>query len=495
LHNPYSYAGGLIAALALLIFFFLIILDALSPSARAPYASLIMFMVVPAIMMFGLALVPLGWIMARRRLRRTGKEWIEKFPVIDFNEPYQRVVVGLVVVAGIFLLFLSAFGSYKAYESTESVGFCGTVCHTPMEPEYTAYSNSAHARVRCVDCHVGPGAEWYVRSKLSGLYQLYAVALNKYPRPIPVPITSLRPAQETCEQCHWPEKFFEGQQIRQVHFLPDEENTRWEIDLLIKTGGGSPNGSRRGGIHWHMNNEHRIDYIATDAQHLQIPWVRSTDRQTGRAIEFMSTQAELTEQQRGASIVRTMDCMDCHNRPTHVYRAPAQLINTALASGTIDASLPEIKATGVQLLTGEYDNTEAALLAISDGLQNFYAEQHPEVAKSKRDAITKAIAELQRMYRLNFFPHMKVRWDTYPDNIGHLMFPGCFRCHDGMHQSKDGAVISKDCRLCHNIMAQGKPGAIAHATTRDGLDFEHPIDIGTAWQDGPCNACHTGATP
>lgn len=491
-HNPVSYVGALIFALALLVFFFLIILDAVTPHAQAPYASLILFIVVPAFMMSGLALIPIGWLAARRRLRRTGHYWIEQYPVIDLNDRHQRTLLAAVVVGGIFLLFLSAFGSYHAYEATESVAFCGTLCHNVMEPEHTAYLNSPHARVRCVDCHVGPGAEWYVKSKMSGLYQVYAVLLDKYPRPIPVPIHNLRPAQETCEQCHWPEKFFEGQLRRQMHFLSDDENTPWEINLLIKTGGGSPRGGQQGGIHWHMNVENEVTYIATDEQRQQIPWVKLTNRRTGQVTEFMSTESPLTDEQRASGRANTMDCMDCHNRPTHIYRAPANSINVALAAGRIDRTLPAVRRTGMELLTGEYETAEQAAQAIETGLLQFYRDNHPELLESKRESIAAAVAALQNIYRVNFFPRMKVRWDVYPDNIGHMMFPGCFRCHDGLHQSKDGKVISKECSLCHTIEAQGPPDGLKFTNSRNGLEFEHPVDIGTDWLDSPCNDCHTG---
>ena len=89
---------------------------------------------------------------------------------------------------------LSSLGSYRVFEETESPQFCGALCHTVMKPEYTAYKISPHSRVRCTECHIGPGASWFVRAKLSGLYQVYATVTDVYPRPIPVPVQNLRPA-------------------------------------------------------------------------------------------------------------------------------------------------------------------------------------------------------------------------------------------------------------------------------------------------------------
>lgn len=496
LHNPISYGGALIAGLAGLIFLFLVVLDLLNPTARAPYASILIFMVVPTFIFAGLALIPLGWWVAVRRHRRTGRQWLEEFPVVDFNLPRHQRVAAVIVLGGLLMLFLSAFSAYEVYEATESVAFCGQLCHTPMEPENVAYQHSAHARVRCVECHVGGGAEWYVRSKVTGMRRVYGVLLNNYERPIPLPVSDLRPAQDTCEQCHWPEKFWDSLHQHQVHFLRDDDNTRWDIDLVIKVGGGGAHTSNHGGIHWHMNNQVQMEFISTDPQNQSIPWVRSVNRKTGKSIEYMSTDSPLSDEDRQKAKVQRMDCMDCHNRPAHIYRAPSVLLNGALANGKVSPALPAIKSTAIDLMTAEYSDKDAAFKAIDDGIKKFYAENHADVAAKSQDDITAASAEIQRLYSISAFPAMKVRWDTYPNNIGHLMFPGCFRCHDGLHKSPDGDVIRQDCNLCHTIVAQGKVGEIKHAETREGLEFEHPGDIGDAWRDsGPCTTCHNGATP
>lgn len=494
-HNRISYVGTAIAGLALIVFVFLLILHTLTNAARAPYASLVIFIFVPAILLLGVSLIPIGMLVERRHVRLTGLHSVPRFPVLDFNDARQRNLTALFVVGAIFLLFLSVFGGFQAYEATESVTFCGALCHTVMQPEYATYQNSPHARVKCVDCHVGPGAEWYVKSKMSGLYQVYAVTFDKYPRPITGPITSLRPAQQTCEQCHWPEHFFEAQERRLIHFLPDEQNTRWEIDLLIKTGGGKPGLLRTGGIHWHMNIQNRVEYIATDKDRLQIPWVRMTDTGTGTVREYMSTADPLSKEDMAKATIHNMDCMDCHNRPSHIFRAPSDSVNAALAAGKIDSTLPFIKKTGVELLAADYPSNEAALSGIANGVNTFYEQNYADVSAKQRAAVTTAIAELQAIYQRNFFPMMKARWDAYPNNIGHFMFSGCFRCHDGQHQSADGKVIGKECTLCHTISAQGKADAMAYAQDRNGLTFEHPEDIGNMWEQMACDQCHKGTVP
>jgi nitrate/TMAO reductase-like tetraheme cytochrome c subunit len=494
-HNWLSYTGVAIAALALSAIIFLFVVHSISGGAEAPYAGLIIFMLLPAVLLGGVVLIPIGMYREWRHRQRTGARSIEQFPIVDLNKPQYRNALIIFVVGSLGLLFGSSFVSYQAYEYTESVAFCGTLCHSVMEPEHTAYRHSPHARVRCVDCHVGPGASFFVKSKIEGLYQVYAVLLNKFPRPIAAPISNLRPARETCEQCHWPEHFFEAQERRRIHFLPDEANTRWEIRLLIKTGGGSPMLPQTGGIHWHMNIENQVEYIATDHARQQIPWVRMTDRLTGQVTVFNTAENALSPDEVAQATVRTMDCMDCHNRPTHIYQAPRTSVNFAMAAGLIDPTLPSIKKTAVELLAADYASKDDALAAITNGLRQFYAEHHPEVAARRADTITEAIQEVRGIYERNFFPTMKVRWDAYPDNIGHSTSIGCFRCHDGLHTSASGRTINNACTSCHIITAQGPPDKLAYTSDPRGLEFEHPGEIGDAWKAMQCTDCHSGALP
>lgn len=492
-HNRASYLGAGIASLAFMAILFLFIIDTLVSHGQAPYAGLIIFVVLPAVLLFGLVLIPIGMLMEWRRVRRTGRRSIPRFPLIDLNVPQQRNAAAIFAVGSIVLLFCSIFGSFQAYEATESVAFCGTTCHTVMQPEYLTYQHSPHARVRCVDCHVGPGADWYVKSKLSGLYQVYAVAFDTFPRPIVGPITSLRPAQETCEQCHWPQMFFGDQEQRTTHFLSDEHNTPWELQLLLKTGGGRSPGGMATGIHWHMNIGSRVDYIASDPQRQQIPWVRITDRLTGQSTEYVSSDTPLSREQIAAAEVRTMDCMDCHNRPSHIFRSPSYSLDQALQTGVIDPSLPFVKRTGVGLLAAQYGSVDEALGAIAKGVNDFYQQNYPALATQRRHDVAAAVAALQDIYRQNFFPALKARWDVYPENVGHKIFRGCFRCHDGQHRSADGKSITASCTTCHTITVQGAPNALQFGTEPDGLPFQHPGDVGDAWQAMPCSDCHTGA--
>lgn len=493
-HNRLTYAGATIAVLALTAIVFLFIINAVR-GGEAPYAGLVIFIMLPAVMLFGLALIPLGMWAERRHIRRTGHASIPRYPVLDLNDGRQRNAVAIFVVGSVLLLFLSIFGSFEAYEATESVAFCGSTCHTVMEPEKVAHANSAHARVRCVECHVGPGFDWYLRSKLTGAHQLYAVAFDTYPRPIPVPLESLRPARETCEHCHWHEQHADVMRLKKrVFFLPDEQNTRWEIDVLVNVGGGELH-TEGAGIHWHLDPANTVEYLAADPARQEIPWMRVTDRRTGKTTEYLSTDSSLTPEEIAARAgeVRTMDCLDCHNRPSHKFGVPTELLDAALRDGGIDPALPYVKQQGTELLAADYETVDEATAAIETGLREYYTENYPDVARERAPAIERAARTLQDLYRENFFPAMKARWDAYPDNSSHFIFPGCVRCHDGLHESADGDTVSNACTTCHAIVRQGTPGAFEFSSQPEGLEFKHPPipDLEDAWEDTACTDCHS----
>jgi len=457
-----------------------------------PYQGIITYVVAPGFLLLGLALVLIGVLLERRRRRNAKPGAIPPFPRIDFNVPRHRNTFVLVSGGVFMLLVLSAIGSYRAYEFTESVMFCGDTCHEVMSPEKTAYAESPHARVTCVQCHIGPGAEWFVKSKISGLYQVYSVLTNKYSRPIPVPVENLRPAQETCEQCHWPRKFF-GAVLREGHhYLADETNSPWTIQMALKVGGGDPTFGPAGGIHWHMNIENKIEYVARDAQRQVIPWVRITDP-NGKVRVYESASGKLTKEELDKEAPRVMDCIDCHNRPSHRYNPPVDSMNMALFTGRVSTKIPFIKQQALTVLSKEYATREEANAAIAQGLGDYYKTEQADFAKTNRGLVEAAITEVQRIYAQNFFPEMKVNWKPYPDNIGHMNFPGCFRCHDGEHKSDDGSVITKDCKACHVIIGQGAQPTAASQSLQ-GLDFEHPSDIGDLWMDQNCSECHDGTT-
>jgi nitrate/TMAO reductase-like tetraheme cytochrome c subunit len=483
--NVVSWAGTVIFIIALANVIFLFILESASAHSK-PYLGIFAYMVFPAIMVFGALLVPFGMLLERRRRRRHIPE-LPAYPRLDLNNPRTRKVMTFFASFATIFILLSAVGSYKAYEVTDSVGFCGQLCHNVMNPEFTAYQLSPHARVRCVDCHVGPGAGWYVRSKMSGLRQVWHAAKGDFPRPIPSPVANLRPAQETCEQCHWPEKFW-GAQLKEFnHFASDEKNTPRHITMLIKTGGGSPGSGQAAGIHWHMNIANEVWYAASDRQHQVIPWVKVKDR-NGNVTEYQLKDANPADIKKLA--VRRMDCVDCHNRPTHIYIAPDAAVDRAMTAGSIDPTLPFIKQQGVTALTAEYKTNAQALPAIATAIENFYSSKYPQVVAQRPEAVKAAVRELQRIYSTSIFPEMNLDWRTHPNNIGHFYSAGCFRCHDGNHVSADGKTIRRDCEICHTVLNQQQAGS--EVALVKGA-FQHPggdLDLATV----SCSDCHTGGS-
>jgi hypothetical protein len=329
------------------------------------------------------------------------------------------------------------------------VTFCGEVCHEVMEPEFVANQNGPHARVACVDCHIGPGAPWFVQSKLSGTRQVFAVSFNTFSRPIPSPVHNLRPARDTCEQCHWPAKFH-GDVIRvRREYAADEANTETVTTLRVHVGGGDPTMGQVSGIHWHMALANKVEYIATDEKRQVIPWVRFTDR-FGNVKEYVVegvTQEQLAKGER-----RTMDCIDCHNRPSHPFSPSAdRAVDGAIGSNEIPRDLPFVRREGAEALKADYSSQQVAFDTIAGKIRSFYRENYPDLYAHRRQDVERAVNALQGLYRRNVFPSMKVGWGTYPNNIGHMDSPGCFRCHDESHKAKDGSVIGQDCETCHSI--------------------------------------------
>ena len=361
-YNPITFFGAGLSGLSFGLIIFLTILEFLSPETK-PYMGIITFIILPVFLLIGIFLLVFGMLRERRRLEK-GIPKKKRFMVIDLNDPKQRRMVTLFSIGAILFLFFSAFGSYKAYEFSDSDEFCGEMCHAVMAPEYTAYLSSPHSRVGCVTCHIGSGAAWFVRAKISGAYQVYSVLFNKYSKPIPTPVHNLRPAEGTCEQCHSPQHFFSEIKREFTYYLYDEKNTKSSLSMLLKIGGGNIELGRAEGIHWHMNIDNKIEYIHTDEIRDDIPWVKQTSSDGTEKIfkkrNFKGDFSKLPEEN-----LRTMDCIDCHNRPSHIYNPSDKSVNLSMSLGRIDETLPYIKSVAVNALEENYSTKENALDSIA----------------------------------------------------------------------------------------------------------------------------------
>jgi len=432
-----------VSAVVFLVFFAFEILGYFSN----PYLGMVFFLILPGFFVLGLLLVPVGVWLERRAVRHGRAPGAARWPVIDLNEPRRRRLAGFIAAATVVNVLVVSLAAYRGIEYMDSVEFCGQVCHTVMIPEFTAYHESAHARVKCVACHIGPGAPWFVQAKLSGTRQVFAVMLNTYPRPIPSPVENLRPARETCEACHWPEKFV-GDRIRTVQvFASDESNTETTMTLRLHVGGAGERNEPHG-IHWHVAT--RMTYVTTERTRQDIPYVR-VEHPNGEVREYRVEGVSDADLARGET--RVVDCVDCHNRPSHAYALSAEAaIDQRLASGAMPPTLPFVRREAVAAVTAEYPTQAAALDAIGARLRTFYETQYPQVWADERPAVDRAIAAARHAYNRNVFPDMGVGWGTYINNIGHSAFPGCFRCHDDAHVAPDGSRIRQDCALCHEIL-------------------------------------------
>jgi nitrate/TMAO reductase-like tetraheme cytochrome c subunit len=416
----------------------------------SPYIGIFAFLVLPAFFILGLILIPFGTWLARRRARLAAErgEEIPHLPIIDFNDDLtRRRVLIFAVLSAVNLLVLGVAG-YKGLHVMESPAFCGS-CHSVMDPEFTAYKRSPHARVSCAGCHIGEGASWFVKSKLSGAWQLVSVTFDLYQRPIPVPIHNLRPARETCEECHWPSKFT-GDRLRvTTSYADDEPNTEKKSVVLLHVGGGQTAVGPIQGIHAHVAAGVHIRYLAS-ADRKEINTVEATWAD-GKSNVFRTkaTPATLPPQAEW----RLMDCVDCHNRPTHRFREAAPEIDQAIQAHRIDAALPWIKREGLKALQVAYPSHDAARAGIEKQVTDFYRQLDPAAYPAREASAKAAAAALGDIYCWNVWPSMKITWGTYPSYLGHDQAPGCFRCHDGEHVDAKGKAISQDCSLCHSLLA------------------------------------------
>ncbi|MDP3916161.1 MAG: NapC/NirT family cytochrome c [Bacteroidota bacterium] len=486
--NLVTIAGTTIAIISFLIILILFFISTLFDSNNS-FLGIFIYMVLPALMVFGLLLIPIGMIRAKRQEKRK-VAGAPQYPLFDFNKPSTRNAAIIFLVGTVFLVILSSIGSFQAFHITESNEFCGKLCHKVMKPEYTAYQNSPHSRVKCVECHVGSGAGWYVRSKITGLYQVYAVITGQVPRPILTPIESLRPAMETCEHCHWPEKFYDRKQRNIISYLADEATTAWNVHLQMKTSASNSAQGNAQGIHWHINKDVKIEYISSVRNREKIPWVKYTNLKTGEVTIFEDIDEKLTAAQHDTLAIRKMDCIDCHNRPSHNYQAPQNFIDELITAGKIPHELPDVKLVAMDVLNQDYSTNDSAMMAIKTQVDEYYSAMYPELLETSKKEIEKAIAGMQEGYSQNFFPEMKVKWTAYPNHIGHMETNGCFRCHNDRHTSASGKVISRDCNLCHSIVAQGTNDEIQISNSFNPLEFKHPVEINEEWRTKLCADCH-----
>ena len=453
-NNPISLAGGAVTTASGVIMIGYWVMELFGRPNDNPYLGIIFYLILPALFVLGLVLIPIGVYIRRKALLIAGKI-PATYPKVDLNDRIFRHGLDIVLVATIVNLMIVSVASYRGASYMDSPQFCGQSCHV-MHPEYTAYKISPHSHVDCVDCHIGSGAESYFAAKVDGSKQLFEVALHRYPTPIPSPVQNLRPARIICEGCHTPARFVGEKLLVKSSFADDEQNSETQTVLVLHLG-GLDGLSHLTGIHGvHLGH---IEYIATDTSRTNIPWVQRRNADGSDTVYAASAlNGRMPQGER-----RVMDCIDCHNRAAHTFVTAEEAINRAMADGAINASLPWIHKEGLKLLKASYSSQAEAGAQIPAQLEAFYRTSDPAVLSAQADLVKKAGQELALLYSQNVFPSMKVTWGTHPNHIGHMSYPGCFRCHDGDHTAKDGTAIPQDCAVCHNLLAvdESKPKVLS----------------------------------
>jgi nitrate/TMAO reductase-like tetraheme cytochrome c subunit len=446
-NNPLSLLGGALtsASAFVLIGFWVVSIFGHSGSSN-PYLGIVFDLFLPGLFVLGLVLIPIGIGLRRRHLTATGQV-PAAYPQIDLQNTVFRRGIETVVVATLINFVIVGTATYRGVSYMDSPHFCGQSCHV-MAPQWTAYQESPHSHVECVECHVGSGMKSYVQAKVNGTKQLIEVTFHRWPTPIRATLNGLRPARETCEECHTPAKFIGEKLLVKTTFGDDAKNSMTRTVLVLHLG-GIDSVSHLSGIHGaHLNN---FEYIASDADAQTILAVTKPNPD-GTTTQYVSSDVKGPASQiRG--VRRTMDCMDCHNQATHVFQTAEDAIDEAMVDGTPSPDLPFVHKQSLSLIQATYSSQAEAAQKITSGLDEFYRTQYPEVWRNQKPLVVAAAQRLVAIYDRNVFPEMKVTWGTYPNNIGHMAYPGCFRCHDGSHTTKDGKTLSNDCSLCHNILA------------------------------------------
>lgn len=454
--RPSALVGATMFALFFPLLLVAVFIDLLG-GIENPYFSLFIYLLLGPISIVALVLLVAGFIRIRKRQGGQGHYTYDFFKEQLTNPDHCRRIRRLVYVATFFIsLFLIFMGivTYSGRRFADSIQFCGTVCHTVMAPEFVTFNNSPHSRVSCVACHIKQDAQGVTKAKFSGLKQLYATFFNSYARPLKTPLNNLRPTRQTCEECHRPEKFH-GQKLTFIDtFLPDEANSHVRTTMIIKIGSAGSKSHFAHGIHWHISEQHKLYYVAADKARQQIIRVELENPDGHLTVYYKRGVAKTAAANQKE---RLMDCLDCHNRPTHVFLAPGPALDRKILAGQISVELPFIKREALAAITPQYPDTQTALREIAERLRGWYASHYPELAVSRRALIDQAIAGAQQAYAENVFPQMNIHWNTYQSFIGHRNDGGCFRCHNGSLESADGKIISRDCDLCHVILAKNAP--------------------------------------
>jgi hypothetical protein len=473
-----SIVGLAMVGVLLPVLLILMLLD-LQGLISAPYFVFLINLVIWPLCGIGFLLIFIGLFFSRRDSEEIGLYALEYLQE-QFSRPGRfvrvRKLIYLAIASTLITGFILLAAFSKGFQYTESVAFCGLFCHSVMEPEHVTYQNSPHSSVRCVQCHLGgEGQALLKRSKLSGVKQLFATATGSSSRPIKTPLASLRPESENCNSCHRPEKFYGDRLYVKNRFLPDKDNTPARTVMLMRVGSGGSQGQEARDIHWHISEDHEVLYQHADRERENITRVILNKPDGSREVFIDVANEKGTDPPLGSgrpesSEWKKMDCIDCHNRPAHIFRLPGEALDQKLLTNTIPGSLPYIKRQALEAITGEYETTEIGVGRISQLLQNWYRENYPDMTAGEEALLEQAIRGAQQAYKENVFPRMNIGWGTYKSFLGHVEDSGCFRCHGRLQEETTGRPITADCHACHVIIAEDQVDPDPAAAIKENLE-------------------------
>lgn len=506
LQHPLVFFGLLLFLIGFGASAFALVVD-LFAEHRSPYQGLLTFGLYPTVMAVGVALALLGLFLARRKRRRSEDITEPTDTQVELAARRHRRILAVMSLFGLVLVMLSLVGAFRAYEYTESEEFCGALCHDPMAAQFTAYSDSPHSRIECVECHVGPGPRGYIEAKVSGLRQVWEVLTDTIPRPIRAHREKLPQAADSCEHCHSSERPIGVVLLDRTRFGYDPRSSELFLRVVLHVGGGGRSSQEpANGIHWHADPRNRVWFKATDERELEIPWVR-VERADGSETVYQRVASEASEsggidgESRGEAAFASaeslanvppslMDCIDCHNRPTHRFYTPDRAVDQAIAHGRVERSLPWIKRFAVLAAGREWATREAALAGIGPEMREHYEDHLPTVLRDRESSVSAAAGVVGDLWARSHFPEFAIDSRTYPDHAGHKRFPGCFRCHDGKLVSADGRTIPNDCGLCHDFFQRDPATGSLQAIAADA-GVLHPFKDPAHTEVG-CWNCHDG---
>ncbi len=490
-YNYYTLSG---VALALLCALLIAGLFTVNLFADTPIAYLgVSYVLLAVTGAVGIAGAALGIAIGARRWRLGIRPAPPLLFRLNLSLPRHRLVALGILAGTMGIMIAGVGGSYKGITYLESDEFCGGACHTVMGPQAIAHENSPHAKVECVDCHVGGGAGAFAEAKLAGSRRLWAALTDSYSRPITGVGHQLRPVREMCENCHESSRWIGFKERTFNYFSAVEDNAPRSLRMLVKVGGTKPGSTRGQGIHYHMSSERKLEFAAEDESLDDIAWVQVTEPDG----EVRTYRKRSLDDETLAQLERyEMDCIDCHSRPAHQFNSATDIMNELLGDGRLTPKLPYIKKVGTQLLEAEYETQGEGIEAIAAGLTDFYRAEYPDTLQDSQEWIAGAVDELQTEYRKNFFPEMGVRWDVYRQRIGHRDSNGCFRCHNDTLATPDGRTIFSTCTRCHVILTQSDDAALLALEADEGQAFYHLGEDGEVDREeySECADCHTGGS-